>query len=170
MSVIWIDPSKFAASFTPPATSYANTGGTGNRTATITATSNITWDGGSTSNLINGSTSGTNTSVAVDEPGTGGTAISDGDYIRFQFGSAKYINEVKAYHNGTVNHGNWKWQVSNDGSSWVDASSSTAWNGTSQTFTIAPDNRYTYYQFINVGGGVNWPNTWIQEFEFKIEA
>ncbi len=153
-------------------TSYANSGGTGDRTGSVTVTTSFTWDDGISSNLVDGATGNSNAD-AVDEPGAGSTAITDGGYIQFDFGSGKYIDEVKVIHGSSTTHGVWKFRGSNDGSSFTDLATSLDWNtgGTSQTFTIpAYGQTYRYFRWEKQGTGTNWPNTWLKEFEFKIAS
>lgn len=152
-----------------PVTAYANDGGTGNRTATVTATSSVTWAGGSTPNLINGDNTTANSTHAVDPPNT---TISSSDYIRFQFASAKYIDEFKIYQSSAVSEGDWFVQASNDALAWSTLASFT-WNGATQTVPLSgmEFEGYTYYQIAKNGAGASWSLIpWILEFEFKIAA
>ncbi|MBI1204014.1 MAG: DUF2793 domain-containing protein [Rhodopseudomonas sp.] len=151
--------------------SYANAGATGNRTATIVVTvAGISVDGGLASNMVNGSTSldtsgswYTNTSVAAA-----------GATMRFDFGAgvSKVITEAKWYQNSaSVSHGIWKWQGSNDASSWTDIGASFTLGGaTVQTQTALSANvtGYRYYQLLGVSGTFS-NATFNEEIEFKID-
>lgn len=151
--------------------SYANAGGTGNRTGSIAvAVSGISVDGGAASNLVNGSTAAdttgswyTNTSVAAA-----------GATIRFDFGAgaSKVITEAKWYQNtAAVSQGTWKWQGSNDASSWTDIGASFTLGGaTVQTQTALSANAagYRYYQLLGVSGTFS-NAAFNEEIEFKID-
>ncbi len=149
-----------------PATSYANTGGSGNRTAIITASTTLTeLGGGATSVLVNGVTSG------VTDYWWDAVAVS-GKYIRFDFGvgASKIINEAKFYEDPeglNAKQGTWKFQGSNNGTSWTDIGSSfTLQNGT-LTQLSGNTTGYRYYQLLGVSG--NTTTSWyVYEFEFKI--
>jgi len=154
------------------ATSYANSGGQGNRTASITVTSSQTPHVGTWSNLVNGSSAadGTN-SVDPTTAGSNETA-ANGSYIRFDFGSGnkKVISEATITINGSQNWGDWKWQGSDNASSWTDVSSSFTWSGTTHVSTLNTSGAgYRYYQMVVVASGLWW-NNWIGEFDFKIAA
>jgi hypothetical protein len=152
-----------------PSTSYANAGGTGDRTATITVTkSGASWNStGSGSLFVDGNTANNNNVTMV----TIGQAVS-GIYARFDFGVAasKVINEVKIYCSTPLNEGDWKWQGSNDASAWTDIGSSFTLSGSNPSVTItsvsANVTGYRYYQMLGVSG--TGTSTWMQEFDFKI--
>ena len=151
--------------------SYANAGGTGNRTASIAvAVSGISVDGGAASNLVNGSTS-------VDTSGswyTNTNVAAAGATIRFDFGvgASKVITEAKWYQNtAAVSHGAWKWQGSNDASVWTDIGASFTLGGaTVQTQTALSANiaGYRYYQLLGVSGTFS-NAAFNEEVEFKID-
>lgn len=141
------------------ATSYSNAGGSGNRSGLITVS-------------VNGWSGGTPTSVLVDglfgNPGwlTGTTRFE------FQFPTAQIIDEAKFYQSGADTHGTWKWQGSNDGSTWVDLGASFTLGGsTLQTQTTLAGNTagFARYRLERVSGSAS-TNPYIQEFEFKIAA
>lgn len=147
-------------------TSYANSGGTGGRTGIITTSTSMALYGGSViSNLVNGSFTA-NASNAIAFTTTG--AVS-GEYIRFDFGSGKVIDEAKWYQDASNTHGTWKWQGSNDASSWTDIGTTFTLGGTTQTITELSGNitAYRYYQLLGVSGNRS-PTPWITEIEFKI--
>jgi len=79
----------------PPATSYANAGGTGNRTGLITVTFDVTGGGGLTagtpSNMVDGAFSA-NASDGCDPP-----AVSLPINFQFEFPTKKYIDEITLY-------------------------------------------------------------------------
>jgi trimeric autotransporter adhesin len=147
------------------ATSYSNPGGTGNRTAAITVTSDIVL-GTPLSALVDGSTS-TNINYFS------GVAVA-GKYIMFDFGAgaAKLISEAKFYQGSTVTHGIWVWQGSNNGSTWSNIGANFTLGGfTTQTITTLSVNSstYRYYRLLGISGAANG-GPYIREFEFKINS
>lgn len=147
----------------PCTPSYGNPGGTGNRPSiVITASAGFPvtakWvDGDNTSNgqffLPNASLNGS-------------------QFIRFDFGSGKsaFITEAKYYQQGTTAQGTWKWQGSNDASSWTDIGGSFALGGiATETITALSGNTtgYRYYQIVGLSGSSS-AGPWVYEMEFKI--
>lgn len=148
------------------ATSYANTGGTGDRTSIITVTSNRLFETGAYQALVNGVTS-----VETLQYWVNGTLSADVHYVQFDFGSSKIIDEAKYYQQLTSTQGTWKWQGSADASSWSNIGSSFGLGGvTTQTITALSGNvtGYRYYRLLAVSGTSN-DSPWIYEFEFKID-
>lgn len=156
-----LNPYRFAAAG-PPVPSYANPGGTGNRSGLITilqASANVFV---SPSILIDGSMSGVGSYL---------NGTPDGEWIRFDFATSKVINEAKFYQSSSVTHGTWKWQGSADASSWSDVSTSFTLGGsTTQTITELSGNTtgYRYYRMIKESGSTN-SGPWTYEFEFQID-
>lgn len=152
------------------ATSYANTGGTGNRTASISATdSGIVWAAGTTPNLINGSFA-QNSSNSVDET----TVSITGQWIQFDFGvnTFRLIDEMKFYAASNNTNYNVTFQGSDSTSGFTDFTTAnmnqTTTGGTNSTGVTASTGGYRYYRiFGNSGVGAN---TWFEEIEFKISA
>ncbi len=151
---------------TPPPTSYANPDGTGDRTGTITASSSSGLFGaGNINKLINGNT------VALD-CWFNGSASSP--YMKFDFGTARRIDAFKWYQSNNSNHGTWKWQGSDDDSSYGDVGSSFTLDGPvgggMKEFT-APlsgnPSAYRYWKLVQVSGTTNG-GPYIYEIEFKI--
>ena len=132
---------------------------TGDRTGTITVTSDI----GSPANFVDGSTA-TSWSWSVQS--------AAGHYVRFDWGSGNTAKPTEAtmYQHAGANHGVWKWQGSNDASTWTDIGSSftLGHSSTSGVHTELNGNTsyYRYYQYLGVSGtiseGINF-----QEMEFK---
>jgi len=163
--VIIGDSSTIHMDFFKPSTvaaAYANAGGTGDRTSTITATTSLSLAGGTPSNWVNGDL--TETVTWWD------TQAVAGLYIRFYFTTYKQITEAKFYQSNSNGQGTWKWQGSNNGTTWTDIGSSFTLGGaTTQTMTELSGNGsgYQYYQLLGVSGStVN--NAYAYEFEFKI--
>lgn len=156
-----LNPYRFAAAG-PPVPSYANPGGTGNRSGLITILQASTNVFVSPSILIDGSTSGAGSYL---------NGTPDGEWIRFDFGTSKVIDEAKFYQSSSATHGAWKWQGSADASSWSDVSTSFTLGGsTTQTITELSGNTtgYRYYRMIKESGSTN-SGPWTYEFEFQID-
>jgi hypothetical protein len=148
-------------------TSYANTGGTGDRSAFIFVAAT-----GLAPSMIGGG----GESAWVDSNFSNGQGFfSDGSVdssssLRFDFGSAVLIDEAKYYQQNTTAQGTWKWQGSNDASSWTGIGSSFALGGVAtQTITALAGNTtsYRYYRILGVSG-TSSSNPWVYEMEFKI--
>lgn len=142
----------------PVSTSYSNPGGTGNRVGSITIATNqgIT---GSTNEWINGSFGNTmywNTN-----------SLFSSDYLSFDFGSAKVIDEFKWYQSGATAQGTWVFQGSNDNTNWTSLGANL--NLDSGTFPITNSTAYRYYRLRGVSGSTS-AGPWLQEIEFKISA
>lgn len=139
---------------------------TGDRTASITGSaSGITMNSGSMSELLDGSTS--------DNTGFWPSGMSSASYMQFDFGSGNSIKitETKVYQGPTAtNWGTWKWQGSNDGSSWTDLTSSFTFAGagdTTDTSLSGNTTGYRYYRLQAVSPTASPASTWIDEIEFK---
>lgn len=151
-------------------TDYANSGGTGDRTASISVTvSSSLLASGTASNLVDGAT-GNNTTDSII---FSAVAVA-GETIVFDFGAgvAKIITEATWKQGATSTHGTWKWQTSNDGDTWTDAGAAFTLGGaTSQTQTVLNGTNYGYrfYRLLGVSGTASGA-PWIQEVEFKIAA
>lgn len=142
---------------------------TGDRTASITASSSLTLASGAASALVNGSM------VATWRPTTQSVV---GKYIRFDFGTPKLITEARNYGAGSSgqNVGTWKWQVSTDASAWIDVGSTFALGcaAAGETLPQLSGNvtAYRYYQIVgvadsDVGSTLFDDPHMIVEFEFK---
>jgi hypothetical protein len=149
-------------------TSYANAGGTGNRTSTITVTCDavIGSFGGNYGNLVDGAFGNNDTDAVWWDYGQTGKRLT------FQFATKKIIDEAKHYSSTAASHGTWKWQGSDDGSSWVDLSTTftfqAGFEGFVQGDLSGNSTGYYYYSILQTGGVTN-SNPWMQEWEFKID-
>jgi len=149
-------------------TSYSNTGGTGNRTSIITVTDTDSyWTGGSPYKLVDGNL----TASALYE---GGNKLTAGATLIFDFGSGadKIIDEAKLYSDDAGDYGTWKWQGSNNNSTWVDIGSSYlvygGTSGTAQTSLAGNTTGWRYYRWEGVSGSTSPPTNELWEMEFKI--
>ena len=143
--------------WTPTLTSYVNSGGKGARTALIT----VSKSGSADTSCIDGNYSGAGPFFS----GANGPS----NYLRFDFGSARVITEIKGYYQAVVG-GTWKWQGSNDASAWTDIGASFLLDQVNMTFAQLSANAtaYRYYQLIGVSGTVAANNHY--EYEFKIDG
>jgi hypothetical protein len=151
--------------------SYANRGGTGNRSATsiilIYASSGFP----TSPNWINGDTT-TNGQFFLP-----GVTLNGTQFIQFDFGAgnAALVTEAKFYQQTNANQGTWKWQGNTSGAgaggtSGTDIGSSFTLGGViTQTITTlsANTNSYRSYQLVGVSGSSN-AGPWVYEMEFKI--
>jgi hypothetical protein len=145
------------------ATAYTNPGGTGNRTASIAASTNVPTAGPFT-NIVNGNTSEFNFSFT-------GTPSVAGKVITFDFGVgvSKIIDGFKWYQSDATAQGVWHWYGSNDGSSYTALGSN--FSLTNGTFTEPAGNTtgYRYYQMQGVSGTASGLPS-LFEIEFRIDA
>jgi hypothetical protein len=140
---------------------------TGNRTASITVTASATlYDGGGTPpNLVNGSTAQDASNGIFD---SAADAVA-GLFIKFAYAVAVKINEAKMY-GEAFSHGTWKWQGSDDDSTWEDIGPNFTFTctvaGTVETSMSGNTKGYRYYRMLGVSGNMTI-NRWITEFEFQ---
>ena len=136
---------------------------TGNRRSEITVSTDMSiYQGdngdGSLNHQVDGSTANSNPRWYPN----GETAA--GKYLRYDFGSGNTvtITEAKWYQDTTATQGVWKWQGSDDASSWTDIGSSfTLGNGATGTSTPQVQTElngnttaYRYYQLLGISGSV----------------
>lgn len=148
------------------ATSYSNPGGQGDRTATITVTSNFTPQG-TMSNAVDGA-SGNNSTDSF-----GFSATTTGNTITFDFGvgAIKIIDEFTWVQQNATSQGTWKWSWSNDGSTFTDLTTGIAIAGASSTTVATVTSRLAgarYYRLTQTGGTTS-SSPWVQEVTFKID-
>ena len=155
-----------------PDTSYSNSGGQGDRTGSITVTSSVAHVDGAIANVVDGSGEGGDPWNSSNMWIWANETVDASEYLRFDFGVAasKIINEVTYKQTATHNRGTWKWQGSDNASSWTDLGGSfTLGTVNTQTQTSLSGNTtgYRYYQIIGVSGTTN-SGGGLAEFEFKI--
>lgn len=147
---------------------------TGNRAALITSATTLT--NGSTTvpqNLLDGSKDGNNTNAWYPN---GGQAVS-GKTITFTLGAAQQFTSarISSISSSSGDNGTWKWQGSNDGSSWNDLTDPFVWYwGTYNQLdedVIAPLFKssavasFLYYRLLGVSGTTS-SSPWYTEVEF----
>jgi hypothetical protein len=141
-------------------TSYSNAGGSGDRTATIPVSKSAGAD-------IRGPLS---RFVGVGASNTYFENVPNGEWLKFDFGSAKIINELKYYQQLAVSQGTWQLEGSNDDSTWTAVGSPFEITGTTFVSGAAfssNTNSYRYYRIKKTAGTVN-RSPWAYQFEFKI--
>ncbi len=148
----------------PAATpSYVNYGGRGVRASLITITTTVAFSSGNSGQLING----THNSEAWF------TSAQTLRRLSFDFGvgKSKVVTEAKWFQDGTNAQGTWKWQGSNDGSSWVDISAtftlSGAVAGTVMGDLSANATGYRHYSLLQTAGTTT-SAVYTKEIEFKL--
>lgn len=160
-----INPHRFAT--TGSSTSYANTGGSGDRTSGITMSKSDSLVMVSETQLIDGVTGS-----GVAYFGSYPAYINDGSWFAFDFGAPKVVDEAKFYQQNTTAHGTWKIQGSADASTWSDIGSSFTLGGAaSQTITEISGNTTAYRHlrfYLITGPSSNGP--YLYEIEFKISS
>lgn len=147
--------------------SYANAGGTGDRTASVTVTTDIGTAAGSIQKLVNG-----NSTLDGSNAWLCSTASWIGKRIVYDFGAKKLITAMKFTHQQTgYNHGTAKFGGSNDGTNWTYYGSAVVivsdLGPTEYTGLAANVTGYRYYCLEGVTGNANG-STWMAEHEFKI--
>ncbi|GAB2176716.1 hypothetical protein [Dongia sp. agr-C8] len=164
----FIAPGRGAAQAPKPITDYAHILGQGNRTGLITVSGSFTPDGGTFDNLVDGSTA-VGSGDAIDMPGTGGTAIADGDHILFDFGVPVFVEEISIDFKTGANMGAWGWWAGPDLGNWSRFGGNT-WNADTLVTPVFgyPFAGLRYGKWMKEGAGVNFTNNWLTEFTFKI--
>lgn len=148
------------------ATSYANTGGTGNRTSIITVSqSSSNRPDGNSSNvvyLVNGANTNTNYFP---------NSCPDGEWLKFDFGSGKVITALKFIQSSVTSQGTWQLEGSNDNSTWASVGSTFTLGSPEEASSAFSLNStyYRYYRLKKTGGSTNG-GPYIYEVEFKISA
>jgi len=167
----------------------ASTWETGDRSSTITVTSsgNTFYDptsaragtAGTNQQLVNGSTTGNNTTDSMlNWPNQG---VTDRNII-FDLGSAKVVTDAKWYQSTNNGNGTWKWQADSSDSfpSAVDVGSSFTLQATTgsdpytQTWTSELGSNVTAYRYWRLrgitGNFTAATDQWIHEVEFKVDV
>ena len=154
----------FSLTLTTIKTLWTNSGGTGNRTGSITVTAtNITAGGGSPSNLVDGSQADSYWWVTATGNGTA--------YLTFDFGTAKIIDAFRWYQDNGTSHGTWRLEGSNDNSNWTQIGSDftlrAATSNSGGFFWFSNSTAYRYYRLRHMSGS-RQQNPYLREIEFRI--
>ncbi len=153
--------------------SYANTGGTGDRHLIITVV-----DSSSTGSSIVGGSGGSSSWVNNAGLATGqsffNAATLDGVqyWIRFDFGvgHSAQITESKFYQQDATAQGTWKWQGSNDASTWTDVGGNFTLVTAATTISTSMSANTTFYRYYRMLGmsGTTSGAPWTFQMEFKL--
>lgn len=143
--------------------SYSNPGGMGNRTATITVTTNVVAGGGVASMLLNG----TYGNEYYWNAGQSSRTMT----FDFGVGASKIINEFKWYQNNPADHGSWVFGGSNNDSSYTEFPETFTLGGAGSpyvtTIPVTNTTGYRYYR-LRQTSGVTSLSPYLTEIEFKI--
>jgi hypothetical protein len=148
--------------------SYANAGGTGNRTGVIAVTTTATLGNGTINNLVDGS------QVANATDAVWWNQNQTLREVRFDFvmfGAPRCITEATWYQDIVGVSGTWKWQGANDPSFWFDigAEFTLGTPATQVMSTLAGNtNFYRYYRMLQTAGSTSQA-AWLKEIEFAID-
>lgn len=152
------------------ATSYANSGGTGNRSALIWVSRNYTVSSteAGADNLVDGGTGANNTDSTFFDAGQSGVSVIF-DFLPSGF--RQVIDEFKWIQSNGTGQGNWQFDGSNDAVSWTTLKSSFALvTGTTSTQSVTNSTAYRFYRLLHVGGATTSSSPFLEEIEFKLEA
>ncbi len=142
------------------ATSYANSDGSGDRrTSILTVLQNM------------GAITATPIMIDGAQADTFFWGASSTVILEYWFTSLKLIDEAKWYQDNSSSHGTFKWQGSNDRSTWTDVGSTFTLGGSStQTQTQLNGNTtpYIHYRLLQTAGTTSG-SPWLREVEFKID-
>ena len=146
-------------------TRFDNDLGRGDRTASITISSDLSTSMGTLENLIDG-LYGTSSSDSIEI-----VSGQTGKYIQFNFPTAKLITGFIWYMSNGSDTSLWKLQASNDGITFLDVTTPASYNS-SRSSKIAKSNGvnngfYTIYRLTQTSGSTDF-GPWSQEVEFKI--
>lgn len=149
-----------------PATSYSSVYGTGDRrrliNVTYTPTNLFTSSYNDANKLVDGA-------MAMDLYFAANTA-NDTQAITFDFKKSALINEAIWYQNNTSTHGVWKWQGSNDNTTYVDIGATFTLGGANKQVITTLNvnvNFYRYYRLKMVSGTTS-VSPYLYEVEFKV--
>jgi len=154
----------------PTVPTYANWQGYGDRTADITCTTDATLVDGTINNLVDG---GFNNNSSDGIQVTNGQS---GKHVTFQFPNAKVVTAAKWFQAASQSNGTWKWQGSNNGSSWTDLNGGATFtlndttagvSGTELGDLSGNATAYLYYRLQQTAGTTSNAARWT-EIEFKL--
>ena len=157
-------------------------------TITLSGISGSDFASGDAGNWLNGSiTTGSTNAWYWSSSGSN----MNGNSFTFDLGSgnskiytgAKLYQDRRTGDGNTPSSGTWKWQGSNDNSSYTDLISSFTWigddgipvgNASPNLYTSEPnwsnDTAYRYIRLIGISGATNTTNPWQMELEFKVKT
>ena len=155
---------------TPPVdTSYSNPLGTGDRRTLITVTATLGLLAGNSTDwpyLVDGGFDLPSTFFAASR------ALTTADFICFDFGTPRVIQELKWYQDTPESQGTWQLEGSTNGIDWTAIGATFTLGGIiTETITTPADNEtaWRYYRLHAVSGSCN-SAPYTREIEFKISA
>ncbi len=154
-------------------TTYGHAHGRGDRTGSITVTSSGAGLTAADNKLVNGVCGASDLSWT--------NADVTGDWVQFDFGSGRIIQEARWFQSGAQTHGIWQWQGSNNASSWANvgsdftlgaSSTATSWNSSATYVSVmgslaSNTNAYRYWRIIGISGAASG-SPFLEEVEFDI--
>ena len=144
---------------------------TGNRQGTYTITSSgISSITGAFANWIDGSN---NNNGENAWHWNANSQNHNGGNITFDLGSgnSKIYTGVKLFQDNTSSSGNWKWQGSNDNSSYTDLDTNFTWGGsTTIESTWTNNTAYRYIRLLGVIGSSSTAGPYQQDMQFKVKT
>ncbi|MBZ9760324.1 hypothetical protein LB553_05470 [Mesorhizobium sp. CA8] len=143
--------------------SYWNSGGRGDRTASIAVTTTASLGAGTINNIVDGDFTVNSTGACWF---TNGQSSKE---IKFDFGSGitKIVNGFRWVQNQPNTHGTWVLEASNDDSSYTQIGSSFTLGGICSTYTFSNGNGYRYYKLRQTAGTTS-SSPWLVEVEFSL--
>lgn len=151
-----------AVTAVPVSTLYTNTGGAGNRSASITVTAtNIAAGAGAPSALVDGSQADSYWWANATGDGTG--------WLTFDFGvgASKVVDQINMYSSiSTTSHGVWRWEGSNDASAWTQRGVDFTLVANA-AIPVPNTTGYRYYRLRHMSGARS-QTPFMRELEFKI--
>lgn len=152
------------ADHAPTAPRATNSGGQGNRSGSITVTTDATLSEGTASNLVDGEVFN-NGSDAIRFPGG-----ESGKFFKFDFATARVINKLFLRNDQPADNGTFDIEGSNDDSSWTTIASGLAWYVTDPYVCMFFNNTtaYRYYRLSGPTTGTLNSAPYLMEVEFAI--
>jgi hypothetical protein len=159
-----INPYIYAVDLGP--FSYSNTGGNGNRTAIITATTTGGLAAGTIPTIVNGSFAASTAGGFRWTNGQSSLVI----HYDFGVGHAPQIDQFKFTQSAAgFSSGTWQWEFSDDDSSWTVCSATQVLNTTVVTWDATVIGSHRYYRRRQVSGTTS-SGPWQEEDEFRIRG
>lgn len=148
-----------------PTPSYWHSLSRGDRTASITVTTDATLGGGTINNLIDG---------GLGANSTDGCWFNSGQssrIVKFDFGTAFIVNGFRWFQDIATNHGTWAFEGSNDDSSYITIGSITLGASVSShpaaAYGFVNTTGYRYYRLRQTSGTTS-SAPWLLEMDFRI--
>ena len=147
---------------TAPATfDYAHAYGVGNRSASITVTTDFTLGAGAVANWVNGNTADNAAYISSGQAATG-------KYIKFVFAAAVSIDQIRWVCEATApDLGTYTWEGSNNGADWTSLTTGIVLMSAGGTTTYnVTAGAYLQYRFVGTAGTTGI-GRYMHEIEFR---